>query len=266
MYELAFRISRGAGTFSYTRVVTIMPRYVLINHSPFDLEVTQSGLHLSTEQDDWLQLPGCAADDLEQGDLREHATCGARQIVWHWPSARLKRTLRLRVAGGGWLPSASISLHGEPGAPRVAARPTYGCSPTHLRLQPGPPTVAGEPGEMMDMVKSRPEHDAAQAGQVEPASGSLFTKAELASGCLFSVEQEEHDGVRFVKIYRGRREDMLYILQNELHADPATYAGPLLVSQVGELSRRGRREEMPEDLLRARRPAVTVCDRGCNSI
>ena len=111
---------------------------------------------------------------------------------------------------------------------------------------------------MMDMVKSRPEHDAAQAGQVEPASGSLFTKAELASGCLFSVEQEEHDGVRFVKLYRGRREDMLYILQNELHADPATYAGPLLVSQVGELSRRGRREEMPEDLLRARRPAVTV--------
>ena len=34
----------------------------------------------------------------------------------------------------------------------------------------------------------------------------------------------------------SRREDMLYILQNELTNDPDTYAGPLLVSQVGELS------------------------------
>ena len=78
------------------------------------MQVTQSGLHLSSEPGDWLQLPGCAADDLEQGS-REHFACGARQIVWHWPSARLKRTLRVRVAGGGWLPSASISLQGEPG-------------------------------------------------------------------------------------------------------------------------------------------------------
>ena len=87
--------------------------------------MTQSGLHLSSEPGDWLLLPGCAADDLEQGS-REHLACGARQIVWHWPSARLKRTLRIRVSGWieadgsqhrrpAWLPSASISLHGEPG-------------------------------------------------------------------------------------------------------------------------------------------------------
>ena len=41
--------------------VTIMPRYVLVNLSPFDLEVTQSGLHLSTDPEDWQQLPRCAA-------------------------------------------------------------------------------------------------------------------------------------------------------------------------------------------------------------
>ena len=38
-----------------------MPRYVLVNLSPFDLEVTQSGLHLSTDPEDWQQLPRCAA-------------------------------------------------------------------------------------------------------------------------------------------------------------------------------------------------------------
>ena len=54
-----------------------MPRYVLVNLSPFDLEVTQSGLHLSADHDDdWLQLPRCAADEQEQGPGG-----GARQVT-----------------------------------------------------------------------------------------------------------------------------------------------------------------------------------------
>ena len=38
VYELAFRMKRPSNNFSYTRVVTIMPRFVLVNHSPTDLE------------------------------------------------------------------------------------------------------------------------------------------------------------------------------------------------------------------------------------
>ena len=41
---------------------------------------------------------------------------------------------------------------------------------------------------------------------------------------------------------------MLYILQNELHND-VTYAGPLLVSQVGELSRLGESRSNPHPNL-----------------
>ena len=74
---------------------------------------------------------------------------------------------------------------------------------------------------MMSMIKTRPEQPA-QVGQPPisplylpvsprylPASAYIsqvglpprppFSNAELCSGCLFSVEQEEHDGVRFVK-------------------------------------------------------------------
>ena len=56
-----------------------MPRYVLVNLSPFDLEVTQSGLHLSADHDDdWLQLPRCAADEHEH---EQGPGGGARQVT-----------------------------------------------------------------------------------------------------------------------------------------------------------------------------------------
>ena len=42
VYELAFRMKRPSNNFSYTRVVTIMPRFVLVNHSPTDLEARPS--------------------------------------------------------------------------------------------------------------------------------------------------------------------------------------------------------------------------------
>ena len=45
----------------------------------------------------------------------------------------------------------------------------------------------------MSMIKTRPEHPAQH-----PAPRPPFSNAELCSGCLFNVEQEEHDGVRFV--------------------------------------------------------------------
>lgn len=314
VYELAVRMRRPQNSFSHTRVVTILPRYVLINHcapppaspprllpsgaeprpNPLDrptidtpqlptrarsslvasrsaglpppppaahahapapplpchamphrtecpmpnagrrmpnagtahvnLEVTQSGMEKEgagrlAPGDCWVHLP------TQQQDKKTPTP-----IVWHWPNGKLqRRMLRLRVAGGGWLPSSGIDLGGSPGECMVKCRPAppppddeeegataadtssspdaaWPTSPTSLATSPTPPATP-----TARLGPQRPPQ------QLPP------------SPHLFSVEQEEHDGVRFVKIYRGRRDEMLYLLKNELDA-------PLSIAQVGSLA------------------------------
>ena len=117
VYELAIRMRRAQNSFSHTRVVTILPRYVLINHSHVDLEVTQSGMERLAGRfapgDCWVHLPKQEQDEK-----------APTPIVWHWPNGKLqRRMLRLRVAGGGWLPSSGIDLGDSPGECMVKCRP-----------------------------------------------------------------------------------------------------------------------------------------------
>ena len=95
--------------------------------------MTQSGLE-RYEHSYWLRLPKVA--DQDRGEAEQ-----PKQIVWHWPSHKLKRKLRLRVAGGGWQPSAPIDIF---------------C----------------EPGEAIDVVKSRPD---ATRGADEVRQPELFS-------------------------------------------------------------------------------------------
>lgn len=122
VYELAAQVTRAPADFHRTRLVTLLPRYVLLNSTPFDLVVGQAG------HDAWFLMP------------RHRPHSPAQRLVWHWPSARHKRRLCVKVLdadGSEWLPCAPFKLGGGGGASsglRCLIKSRHPSEPRKLRV------------------------------------------------------------------------------------------------------------------------------------
>ncbi|CAM9662942.1 unnamed protein product, partial [Phaeothamnion confervicola] len=78
-YDMGIHVATGDGTYRHTLVLTLVPRFVLVNRLPASVEITQSG---------------CA-------DLWRRTLPPGERCAFHWPFAGEKRLLQIRFAGGG---------------------------------------------------------------------------------------------------------------------------------------------------------------------
>ena len=83
LYELVVTTARLPRELSRTYAVNILPRYVLINQTPWVLHVGQKSVDL------WRKLNPAVVG------VRD----GGEPTVWHWPSAQHRRKMVVRVGG-----------------------------------------------------------------------------------------------------------------------------------------------------------------------
>lgn len=102
VYDLGVSIANAPGRFRCSKVVTFVPRYVIVNATAVSLQLTQQLSSSSTSAFQSGQHAGASVvQEIKPGE----------KLSFHWPQPGSARRLCVRSTGNGWRWSGPFSLH-----------------------------------------------------------------------------------------------------------------------------------------------------------